>query len=300
MSTSRSKEAAAQRIVTIPPNFPARLAWWVLFGIALSLLALFFVSLGMVFGHGTGVWGNNIPVAWGFPISNYIWWLGIGHAGTLISAMLLLLGQQWRNTLNRFAEAMTLFAVMCAGLYPIIHLGRPWRFYWMAPYFNSMQVWPQFKSPLTWDFFAVLTYLTVSVLFWYIGIIPDLAAARDRGAARRLGPFGDFAPDGRRPRPRLDLDRLPALFRSRRGLFRLRGGVNAQRVVAGDAAPRRARHSLASRHARRSDARDGHDDRLRLFQRGVHRSLCRRLRGGDDVGPLRRPLCANLLGGGNP
>jgi Ni/Fe-hydrogenase subunit HybB-like protein len=189
MSAMRRKEAAAQRIVTIPPNFPARLAWWILFGISLSLLALFFVSLGMVFGHGTGVWGNNIPVAWGFPISNYIWWLGIGHAGTLISAMLLLLGQQWRNTLNRFAEAMTLFAVMCAGLYPIIHLGRPWRFYWMAPYFNSMQVWPQFKSPLTWDFFAVLTYLTVSVLFWYIGIIPDLAAARDRARKRRWQVF---------------------------------------------------------------------------------------------------------------
>jgi molybdopterin-containing oxidoreductase family membrane subunit len=130
------------------------------------------------------VWGNNIPVNWGLAIANYIWFLGIGHAGTLISAMLLLLHAHWRNSLNRFAEAMTLFAVICAGLYPILHLGRPWLFYWMAPYPNTMTLWPQFKSPLTWDFFAVLTYLTVSVLFWYIGIVPDLAAVRDRAKKR--------------------------------------------------------------------------------------------------------------------
>jgi molybdopterin-containing oxidoreductase family membrane subunit len=153
------------------------------------LLTMFFVSVGYLFGKGPGIWGNNIPVGWGFPISNYVWWLGIGHAGTLISAMLLILGQNWRNSLNRFAEAMTLFAVVCAGLYPLIHLGRPWWFYWMAPYPNSMNVWPQFKSPLTWDFFAVLTYLTVSILFWYIGILPDLAAARDRAKKRRWAIF---------------------------------------------------------------------------------------------------------------
>ncbi len=184
----RAQEAAG-RVLSAPPQFPARRAWWISFLFALALLALFVVSVTVLFGHGPGVFGNNIPVGWGFPISNYIWWLGIGHAGTLISAMLLLLGQDWRNALNRFAEAMTLFAVVCAGLYPIVHLGRPWLFYWMAPYFNTMNIWPQFKSPLTWDFFAVLTYLMVSTLFWYIGIIPDLAGARDRARKRRWQVF---------------------------------------------------------------------------------------------------------------
>ena len=183
--SAASDERAAQRVLALPTRFPAPTAWLVSMGVALSLLALFLVSVGVLFAQGPGVWGNNIPVGWGFPIINYVWWLGIGHAGTLISAMLLLLGQDWRNTLNRFAEAMTLFAVTCAGLYPILHLGRPWRFYWMAPYVSTMGVWPQFRSPLTWDFFAVLTYLIVSTLFWYIGIIPDLAAARDRATRRR-------------------------------------------------------------------------------------------------------------------
>ncbi|BBC72771.1 hydrogenase [Altererythrobacter sp. B11] len=189
MSAKAERMEDAERILRIPAHFPNRRMWWVLFLFALSLLLLFFVSVAVLFGHGPGVWGNNIPVGWGFPIANYVWWLGIGHAGTLISALLLLVGQQWRNSLNRFAEAMTLFAVTCAGLYPILHLGRPWRFYWMAPYFNTMNVWPQFRSPLTWDFFAVLTYLIVSVLFWYIGIIPDLAAARDRAKKRRWALF---------------------------------------------------------------------------------------------------------------
>jgi molybdopterin-containing oxidoreductase family membrane subunit len=140
------------------------------------------------------VWGNNIPMGWALAISNYIFFLGIGHAGTLISALLLLLAQHWRNSLNRFAEAMTLFAVICGALYPLVHLGRPWLFYWMAPYPNTMTVWPQFKSPLTWDFFAVLTYLIVSILFWYIGIVPDLASARDRATRRRYQVFfGLFA-----------------------------------------------------------------------------------------------------------
>ena len=182
------------RVLQIPAQFPNPMMWWALFLFALSLLSLFLVSLIYLFGKGPGIWGNNIPVGWGFPIANYIWWLGIGHAGTLISAMLLLMAQQWRNSLNRFAEAMTLFAVVQAGIYPIIHLGRPWRFYWMIPYPNTMDVWPQFKSPLTWDFFAVLTYLTVSVLFWYIGIVPDLAGARDRATKKRWAIFfGLFA-----------------------------------------------------------------------------------------------------------
>lgn len=181
-------------IARIPLDFPRKKMWWVLFFISLMMLVSFFISAGAVFLEGVGLWGNNIPVNWGLPISNYIWFLGIGHAGTLISAMLLILNAHWRNSLNRFAEAMTLFAVVCAGLYPILHLGRPWFFYWMAPYPNTMGLWPQFKSPLAWDFFAVLTYLAVSVMFWYVGIIPDLAAVRDRAKSRPAQVFyGLFA-----------------------------------------------------------------------------------------------------------
>ncbi|PEQ13653.1 hydrogenase [Novosphingobium sp. PC22D] len=172
-------------VVSIPPRFPAPRAWWLLFAGALALLALWVVAVAVLLVRGPGVWGNNIPVGWGFPIIGYVWWLGIGHAGTLISSMLLLLSRSWRNSLNRFAEAMTLFAVVCAGLLPILHLGRPWYFYWMAPYPNTMGVWPQFRSPLAWDFFAVVVYLVVSVAFWYVGIIPDLASARDRATKRR-------------------------------------------------------------------------------------------------------------------
>jgi Ni/Fe-hydrogenase subunit HybB-like protein len=183
--TTAADPEAAGKVTRLPLGFPEPRAWWICFGFALGLLLLFLISAGVLFTWGVGVWGNNIPVNWGLAISNYVWFLGIGHAGTLISALLLIYGAHWRNALNRFAEAMTLFAVICAGLYPILHLGRPWLFYWMAPYPNTMTVWPQFKSPLTWDFFAVLTYLTVSVLFWYIGIVPDLASVRDR--ARRRG-----------------------------------------------------------------------------------------------------------------
>ena len=181
--------AVTEEIAQIPLHYPDPVAWRICFGFALLLLLSFFISAGVLFANGVGVWGNNIPVNWGLAIANYIWFLGIGHAGTLISAMLLLLEAHWRNSLNRFAEAMTLFAVICAGLYPILHLGRPWYFYWIAPYPNTMSIWPQFKSPLTWDFFAVLTYLTVSILFWYIGIVPDLAAVRDRAKKRRQQVF---------------------------------------------------------------------------------------------------------------
>ena len=181
--------SVTDEIVRIPVDYPIRRNWWIFFGVALSLLGLFFLSVGVLFWYGPGVWGNDIPVNWGLAISNYVWWIGIGHAGTLISAMLLLLRENWRNSLNRFAEAMTLFAVICGGLYPILHLGRPWYFYWMAPYPNTMDVWPQFRSPLTWDFFAVLTYLLVSLGFWYIGAVPDFAAARDRTKKRRWQVF---------------------------------------------------------------------------------------------------------------
>jgi molybdopterin-containing oxidoreductase family membrane subunit len=176
--------AVTDEVTRIPLDFPHRRTWWLVFLASLALLALYIVSAAVLFARGVGVWGNNIPVNWGIAISNYVWWLGIGHAGTLISALLLLVQQHWRNSLNRFAEAMTLFAVTCAGLYPILHLGRPWRFYWMAPYPSTMGVWPQFKSPLAWDFFAVLTYLTVSIIFWYVGAIPDFAATRDKARSR--------------------------------------------------------------------------------------------------------------------
>src|SRR5947209_11801136 len=135
---------------------------------------------------GVGIWGINIPVGWGFAITNFVWWIGIGHAGTLISAILLLLNQRWRNSINRFAEAMTLFAVACAGMFPLLHLGRPWLFYWLFPYPNTLGVQPNFRSPLVWDVFAVSTYATVSLLFWYVGLMPDLATLRDRTGNRPL------------------------------------------------------------------------------------------------------------------
>src|SRR6202047_7645 len=141
------------------------------------------VVITLLMVYGVGIWGINIPVAWAFAITNFVWWIGIGHAGTLISAILLLLHQKWRTSINRFAEAMTLFAVSCAGVFPLLPLGRPWFFYWLFPYPNTKGVWPQFRSPLIWDVFAVSTYFTVSLLFWYVGLIPDMATLRDRAAA---------------------------------------------------------------------------------------------------------------------
>jgi Ni/Fe-hydrogenase subunit HybB-like protein len=158
--------------------------WWLSFAVAFSLALLLFVSLSYLVVKGVGIWGNNIPVAWAFDITNLVWWIGIGHAGTLISAILLLLKQTWRTSINRFAEAMTLFAVACAGIFPLFHTGRPWLAYWMIPYPNTMNVWPQFRSPLMWDVFAISTYATVSFLFWYVGLIPDLATLRDRSESR--------------------------------------------------------------------------------------------------------------------
>jgi Ni/Fe-hydrogenase subunit HybB-like protein len=142
------------------------------------------VAVTELFVRGVGIWGIDVPVMWGFAIVNFVWWIGIGHAGTLISAILLLLKQDWRTSINRFAEAMTLFAVACAGLFPLLHLGRPWLFFWLLPYPNTMSLWPQWRSPLVWDVFAVSTYATVSLLFWYVGLIPDLATFRDRSKNR--------------------------------------------------------------------------------------------------------------------
>ena len=176
--------SVTDKISSIVLTQPTSRTWFIGFGIAFSLMLLLFYSIGYLLLKGVGIWGLNIPVGWGFAIINFVWWVGIGHAGTLISAILLLLRQDWRTSINRFAEAMTLFAVACAGLYPILHLGRPWLAYWILPYPNTMGIWPQFRSPLLWDVFAISTYATVSLLFWFIGLIPDLATLRDRAHSR--------------------------------------------------------------------------------------------------------------------
>jgi Ni/Fe-hydrogenase subunit HybB-like protein len=160
------------------------LGWYLGFLVAFAGTMLLLVSLTYLVVKGIGIWGNNIPIGWAFGITNFVWWIGIGHAGTLISAILLLLKQTWRTSINRFAEAMTLFAVACAGIFPLFHTGRPWLAYWLIPYPNTMNVWPQFRSPLMWDVFAVSTYATVSALFWFVGLVPDLATLRDRSQSR--------------------------------------------------------------------------------------------------------------------
>ncbi|MEX2615239.1 MAG: NrfD/PsrC family molybdoenzyme membrane anchor subunit [Alphaproteobacteria bacterium] len=158
--------------------------FWPCFLAAFLLVLLFLYSITYLFSVGVGEYGINIPVAWGTMISNFVWWIGIGHAGTLISAVLLLLRQPWRASINRFAEAMTLFAVAIAGLFPILHLGRPWYFYWLLPLPNTHMQWPQWRGPLVWDFAAIATYATISLLFWYMGLLPDLAILRDRARSR--------------------------------------------------------------------------------------------------------------------
>ncbi len=171
-----------------------RRGWKALFLVALGGTGLLAVGLYQTLAYGIGTWGNNIPVAWGYGIINFVWWIGIGHAGTLISAILLLFQQKWRTSINRFAEAMTIFAVMQAGLFPVIHTGRPWFAFWLFPYPSTLGAWPNFKSPLMWDVFAVSTYFTVSLLFWYLGLIPDLAALRDssKSKAQRIA-YGIFS-----------------------------------------------------------------------------------------------------------
>lgn len=180
-------------ISRIPEKKPPRV-WYYAFAVAVFFLMMFFVSVGLLLFEGTGIWGINVPVSWGFAIVNFVWWVGIGHAGTLISAVLFLLRQRWRTSINRFSEAMTLFAVICALVFPAIHVGRIWVTYWFAPVPNQMGMWPNFRSPLLWDFFAVGTYFTVSLMFWYVGLIPDLATLRDRAKTRwRRLIFGFFA-----------------------------------------------------------------------------------------------------------
>ena len=159
---------------------PTPKGWYIAFGLSNLLLFVLLGSIAYLIWEGTGIWGLNQPVGWGWAIINFVWWVGIGHAGTLISAILFLFRQDWRTAINRFAEAMTIFAVMCAGIFPAIHVGRIWVIYWVFPIPNSMAMWPNFNSPLLWDVFAVSTYFTVSLLFWYVGLVPDFATLRDR------------------------------------------------------------------------------------------------------------------------
>jgi molybdopterin-containing oxidoreductase family membrane subunit len=174
------------RVVEVPRP---PVGWYIAFAIALTLLGMLGIALGWLFWTGIGVWGNMHPVVWAWDITNFVFWVGIGHAGTLISAILFLLRQSWRTAINRAAEAMTIFAVICALMFPGIHIGRPWLPYWMFPIPNQMGMWPQFRSPLEWDVFAVGTYFTVSLLFWYMGLIPDLAAIRDRATEHPVRRF---------------------------------------------------------------------------------------------------------------
>ena len=156
-------------------------SWYIAIGVTGSITGILGMMLAYLVSTGIGVWGNNQPIGWAWDITNFVFWIGIGHAGTLISAILFLFRQRWRTSINRFAEAMTLFAVACAGIFPLFHTGRPWRAYWLFPIPNTdLYMWPNFRSPLVWDVFAVSTYATVSALFWYVGLVPDLATLRDR------------------------------------------------------------------------------------------------------------------------
>lgn len=175
--------SVSDKIASLVLDRPLRWPWMTAFLLTLTGVLVLFGAIVYLFVTGVGIWGVNIPVAWGFAIGNFVWWIGIGHAGTFISAVLLLLRQRWRTSINRFAEAMTLFAAGIAGLFPILHMGRPWFFYWLVPYPDVMNLWPQWRSPLVWDLFAISTYLLVSLLFWYVGLIPDLATLRDRAGA---------------------------------------------------------------------------------------------------------------------
>jgi len=176
--------SVTDKIASIVLTRPLSLGWLAGFTISFGVLMMLTVAIAWLITKGVGIWGINIPIGWGFAIVNFVWWIGIGHAGTLISAILFLLNQKWRTSINRFAEAMTLFAVACAGIFPLIHTGRPWMAYYMFPYPSAMGIWPQFRSPLIWDVFAVSTYGTVSLLFWFVGLIPDLATLRDRAKSK--------------------------------------------------------------------------------------------------------------------
>jgi Ni/Fe-hydrogenase subunit HybB-like protein len=195
LAPGQNYETITESVAQIPLSKRTPLGWVGGFLIGFSLLMVLQMAIGWLLLRGIGIWGNNVPVGWAFDIINFVWWIGIGHAGTLISAILLLFKQQWRMSISRFAEAMTIFAVACAALFPLLHTGRPWlAAYWLFPYPNTMGLWPQFRSPLIWDVFAVSTYATVSVVFWVVGLIPDFATMRDRATSRiKRSVFGTLA-----------------------------------------------------------------------------------------------------------
>lgn len=184
MSGKNTLGSITEQVASLAERQKPPRAWYIAFAISSSLTVMLFGLIGYLIVTGVGVWGNNAPVAWGWPIVNFVFWVGIGHAGTLISAILFLFRQDWRTSINRFAEAMTIFAVTCAGIFPAIHIGRVWFVYWLAPLPNSLAMWPNFRSPLLWDVFAVTAYATVSAMFWYLGMVPDLATLRDRATSK--------------------------------------------------------------------------------------------------------------------
>jgi molybdopterin-containing oxidoreductase family membrane subunit len=184
LEPGHSYASVTDKIASIVLTRPTSIGWLLGFSLAFTLMMVLLGSIAWLITKGVGIWGINIPIGWGFAIVNFVWWIGIGHAGTLISAILFLLNQTWRTSINRFAEAMTLFAVACAGIFPLIHTGRPWMAYYMFPYPSTMGIWPQFRSPLIWDVFAVSTYGTVSLMFWFVGLLPDLATLRDRAKTK--------------------------------------------------------------------------------------------------------------------
>jgi molybdopterin-containing oxidoreductase family membrane subunit len=180
----RPKASEIDAVISAPLDQAPPRGWWIAFSITLAMLSIGAFCAGVSIYRGLGVWGVNQPVAWGFAITNFVFWVGIGHAGTLISAILFLLRQRWRTGIARFAEAMTIFAVMCAGVFPLLHTGRQWLPMYLTPYPNQHGLWVNFTSPLLWDVFAVSTYFTVSLVFWYLGLIPDLATLRDRTTSK--------------------------------------------------------------------------------------------------------------------
>ncbi|MCR9202381.1 MAG: polysulfide reductase NrfD [Planctomycetaceae bacterium] len=184
MTGDNSLASITEQVSSLAEQPTAPRAWKIAFGISVGGTLMLFALIGYLIATGVGVWGNNAPVFWGWPIVNFVFWVGIGHAGTLISAILFLFRQNWRTSINRFAEAMTIFAVTCAGIFPAIHIGRVWFVYWLAPVPNSLAMWPNFRSPLLWDVFAVTAYATVSAMFWYLGMLPDLATLRDRATTK--------------------------------------------------------------------------------------------------------------------
>ena len=318
MAPGHTFETVTDKISAIVLTRPATPGWVFGFLIGFALLMLLNMVVTLLMIKGVGIWGIRIPAAWGFAIVNFVWWIGIGHAGTLISAILLLLHQKWRTSINRFAEAMTIFAVMCAGMFPLLHMGRPWLFFYLMPYPNPMWMWPQFRSPLVWDVFAVSTYFTVSLLFWFVGSDSGLwrrCATAPRATLRKII-YGMLAMGWRGSAvhwsryemaslllagiatplvlsvhtvvsfdftiaiiPGLAQHDFPAVFRCGRHLFRLRDGVDAGDSDSQVLPPGRSRHHAPPGHHGEGHAGDGPDRCVWLRDRSLHVVLQR--------GPIR-------------